>query len=65
MVGYRCYFLGIESRILALRDFYADDDVEALAMARVLFLDKKSHGFELWEGNHCIHSEDCEDAIQR
>jgi hypothetical protein len=59
MLGYRCYCIGADSRILAMRDFYADSNVEALAMARTLALDTSSHSFELWEGSHFIHGEDC------
>ena len=59
MFGYRCYFLGLDSRIVALRDFHADNNVEALATARTFSLEYKSCGFELWEGAHCIHNEDC------
>lgn len=58
MLGYRCYFLGIDSRIISLRDFYAGNNVEALSVAKTLCWDNKSPGFELWEGSHCIHSGD-------
>jgi hypothetical protein len=63
MVGYRCYFLGNESRILARRDFYADSDTEALTTARALSSESKPRGFELWEGKRYIHGEDCTTAV--
>ena len=59
MLGYRCYFLGNESRIIARQDFYADSDIEALTTARSLASENKPHGFELWEGKRYLHSEDC------
>ncbi len=59
MLGYRCYFIGVDAQILAMRDFHADNNVEAVATARTLALDSKSHSFELWEGSHFVHSEDC------
>jgi|SwirhisoilCB3_FD_contig_51_2726534_length_334_multi_2_in_0_out_0_1 hypothetical protein len=65
MLGYRCYFLGKESRILARQDFYADSDTEALTTARSLVLEKKPYGgFELWEGIRYLHSEDHVGRIQ-
>ena len=59
MLGYRCYFLGMDALILAMRDFHADNNDEALTLARTLALDNKAHRLELWEGSHFIHSEDC------
>lgn len=61
MLGYRCYFLGKEARILARRDFYADGDAEALTTARTMSTEKRPHGFELWEGKRYIHGEDYAD----
>jgi hypothetical protein len=59
MLGYRCYCLGTDALILAMRDFHADNNDEALAMARTLAQDSKAQRFELWEGSHFIYSEDC------
>ena len=65
MLGYRCYFLGKESQILAREDFYADTETEALAIARSFALEKKPDGcFELWEGTRYLHSEDCRGSVQ-
>jgi hypothetical protein len=57
MPGYRCYLLGEEARILALQDFYADSDDDAITMARTLSLKKKPNGFELWEGKRYVRGE--------
>jgi hypothetical protein len=62
MLIYRCYFLGTDSQILAMRDFYAENDVEALALARAFVQGNKSQSFELWEGSHYIHCETAEAA---
>lgn len=40
-----------------MRDFYAGDDAEAIAAARVLSSEQKPHGFELWEGMRQVYRE--------
>jgi hypothetical protein len=63
MFGYRCYFFDLDWRILALRDFYAGGDAEAIATARDFSSEHKPHGFELWEGLRQVHKERAQDGI--
>ncbi len=59
MARYRCYFLGIESRILALREFKTESDNDALTTARTLALGHQAtRSFELWEATRYIRGED-------
>ena len=57
MFGYRCYFFDPDGRILALHDFYAGGDAEAIVAARGLSAEREPHGFELWEGMRQVHRE--------
>jgi len=62
MLRYRCYFLGAELRVLAMRDFEAESGEEAIAMARTLALEHKADRFELWEATRYLHGEKCPGA---
>ena len=58
MARYRCYFLGVNGKILVAEDIDASSDVDALDRARQSFSQWPMFPtFELWQGDNRIHKE--------
>jgi hypothetical protein len=57
---YRCYFfLDEESRIFVRQDFEANNDAEAIAIARTFAWEHKPRRSEVREGTRYLSGEDC------
>ncbi len=58
---YRFYFLGADCRVWSRREFHAENDSEALEIARTMFRSTPTphHGFELWQEKRHVHTEGC------
>jgi hypothetical protein len=56
--NFRCYLLDDNGRIKAVQSFSCAAEAHAIGLARYCFAETKSYaGFELWQGEHRIHSE--------
>jgi hypothetical protein len=58
---YRFYFLGPDGHVRARREFHAENDSEALEIARTMFRSTPTphRGFELWQEKRHVHTEGC------
>ncbi|HUJ97937.1 MAG TPA: hypothetical protein VLV85_06790 [Stellaceae bacterium] len=57
MAQYRCYLLDGSDKIVAVEDIEIDTGDAALAWARQLCAERRSHAFELWQGRERVFKE--------
>ncbi len=57
MAHYRCFFLGLNGKIIQAEDLEAETASEAIEASRRLCTDRAFSSFELWERQHCLHRE--------
>jgi hypothetical protein len=58
MPGYRCYFLGLDGKIVEAEPVEAEDDHAALTLCRRLFAERPQHtSFELWRDDRKLRRE--------
>jgi hypothetical protein len=55
LAGYMCYIYGDNRRLADRRDFSADSDKGAIAIAAVISSEYTPNTFELWEGMRLVH----------
>jgi hypothetical protein len=61
MAEYRSVFLTLDGRVAARRDFQAENDDEAVIIARALYAERANRdGLALWQGERRVYCEDCE-----
>jgi hypothetical protein len=66
MPGYRCYFLGLDGKIVEAEPVEADDELAALLLCRRLFAERPQHtSFELWRDDRKLRTESRAAAAHR
>jgi hypothetical protein len=66
MPGYRCYFLGLDGKIVEAEPVEAEDDHAALTLCRSLFAERPQYtSFELWRDDRKLSVESRTAAAHR
>ena len=66
MPGYRCYFLGLDGKIVEAETVDAEDDELALTLCRRLFDERPQHtSFEVWRDDRKLRAESRAAAANR
>lgn len=65
MVEYCSVFLLSDGRVAARRDFQAENDDDAIIIARAFYAERASRdGLALWQGERRVYCEDCEKEVR-